>query len=525
MRFFVCLLACLLAVPAFAERIVLVNESLDEVLSLLERHSGRTVLRAPDLPPVRVNFTGPENLGQADTVAALEGLLSVSGVAVVPHGRRFFRAVPLTVAVQEIPPVYTAPVSSLSASSRTVARVFTLKHASASALQMALLPLVNPARGSSLVALQSANALLLVAPLSAVQEAEKIVSAADVDRREKLVSELVGLRHADAVEVVKLFSQVSTTATTPTPQTGQSLDEQPLHVFSRFFKVQADTRSNGVVAFGTAGDVERVRALVAQVDVPLPQVGIEAVIVEVTLQGQESSGLATLGLGYNSGFTFSTSAASASSLETPFSLTGRIGHGFSLSGIFRQSERDSRVKILSAPLISTSHNRPASIFVGQTRPVITSSQTSAENTSTRSAVAQQEIGLKLQVTPRIGIDGSVEMVVVQTSENIAGNVSIDGNEQPIIAKREASSYLTAKTGETVVLAGMQSRQETASNGGVWLLKDLPLVGHWFRPSTRENERTELIVFLRPHVVGVGLAAPAGHELTPGELAALQALRK
>ena len=193
--------------------------------------------------------------------------------------------------------------------------------------------------------------------------------------------------------------------------------------------------------------------------------------------------------------------------------------------VFNKAEANTRVRILSAPLISTSHNQAASIFVGQTRPVITGTINSTYGgASSSSTVEAKRIGLQLDVTPRVGADGSVEMKVTQTNESLAGSIMIDGNEQPITAQRSAASYLIAEHNETVVLAGLQSYRELENKGIVWLLGYIPLIGELFKPKTNETERTELIVFLKPHIIdrtkpGVSSETPG---LTPGSLTRVDA---
>lgn len=524
MRTSLCVMGLFFCGWAFASppQILLVDETIEAGVAALEQFSGRKILRSSALPIVRINFDST-GLSEAEAVAALEGLLWVNGVAIVEQGERFSRAVPAALASSEIPHVYLESVSDLAPSGRIVSRLWHLNNTDAETVKNALAALVKVESGCSLSAVKGGNALLLVAPLSAVQQAEKIIAAVDVDRRSHLLSVRVPLAFADVSEVAKLFP-ATTTATSGGVGASTGVLENGTAGFSLSFRVQADTRSNSLVVHGTAEDVQRVKQLAAQVDLPLQQVRIEALILEVTLSDHEASGLASLGFGYDAGLSFSVNSSSTSGLETPFSVSGKFTGGkLSFSALLKQAQRSTRARVLSAPLVATSHGKAASFFVGQTRPLISSSQSSSEGTSTRSTVTQQEIGLKLSVTPRVGADGSVEMAISQTSETVPGSVSIDGNEQPIIARREASSSMTAASGEIVVLAGMQSRHETDSSGGVWLLRDLPLIGHWFRPSSRETERTELIVFLRPTVGNAG-KVPAGFDLTEAEQAILERMR-
>ena len=92
------------------------------------------------------------------------------------------------------------------------------------------------------------------------------------------------------------------------------------------------------------------------------------------------------------------------------------------------------------------------------------------------------------------------MKIKQTVESVVDNVLIDGNKQPVIGKREAESYVSAMTGEILVLAGLQQSTSSDSDGDVWLLSDIPLLGNLFKPARDSFERTELIIFIRPTVI-------------------------
>ena len=86
--------------------------------------------------------------------------------------------------------------------------------------------------------------------------------------------------------------------------------------------------------------------------------------------------------------------------------------------------------------------------MSRSQPIITSSLSSgiSDTLNTRSSVEFRDIGIQLTVTPLIGVDGTVQMVIEQTIENVTGAVKIDGNDQPIIGKREATSTVSVKDG-------------------------------------------------------------------------------
>ncbi|WP_236919227.1 secretin N-terminal domain-containing protein [Ereboglobus luteus] len=285
--------------------------------------------------------------------------------------------------------------------------------------------------------------------------------------------------------------------------------------FSSFITVQPDTRINAIVVSGTVDDIRIIKELVEKLDVLLAQVRIEVVIAEVGLTDEASSGIDELGfsvengkltgiLGSGPGFGFAGNedGGYSPSLQP---LTAVIG--------LKTTPRKNNTNIVSVPAITTMHNKEGKIFIGETRPVITAStvNTGNVNNATTSSITQMEIGTTITVTPLIGYDGSVQLDVQQEISDVSGEVELDRNKQYIIGKRNTSSSIIVKSGEIIVLGGIQksSASKTRSRLG-----PIPIIGDLFGKRSRSQTRTELIFFLRPTVLTNTAAdnAPAMEQL-------------
>ncbi|HEY8932110.1 MAG TPA: type II secretory pathway, component PulD, partial [Rariglobus sp.] len=110
------------------------------------------------------------------------------------------------------------------------------------------------------------------------------------------------------------------------------------------------------------------------------------------------------------------------------------------------------------------------------------------------------------VTPLIGNDGSVQLDLQQEISDTGDPVTIDGNVQNVINKRKTESFITAQSGEILVLGGLQKK---AINRSTSRLGPIPIIGDLFGKRTREERRTELIFFLRPVVLTNTSADNAG----------------
>ncbi len=277
--------------------------------------------------------------------------------------------------------------------------------------------------------------------------------------------------------------------------------------FSSLVTILADERSNALIVSGTVDDIRLIRELVDKIDVVLPQVRIEVVIAEVTLEDNDTSGIEALGLlvrnsrlvgvnGSGPGFAI-TGLPADSAAGTDFATllgSGALGGTIGLTSNLIKDKSN----ILSAPSILTAHNTEAEIFVGEERPTISGYTTDATTTTgTRSSVTQTPIGITLRATPLIGSDGSVQLTIEQEVKDILGEIEIDGNAQPRVGSRTTSSFVTVKSGDIIVLGGLQRNFDRRSRSR---LGPIPLIGDLFGSRTKNNSRTDLVFFLRPVVL-------------------------
>jgi general secretion pathway protein D len=278
--------------------------------------------------------------------------------------------------------------------------------------------------------------------------------------------------------------------------------------FSPFLTVVNDDRSNSVVVSGTATDIRLIKEFIDKLDIVLAQVRIEVVIAEVTLSDNHESGISSLGLKLDGdklvGFSGSAPGVSLSGpdgTDGSFATITRPGitGAFDLAGtiFLGTTPRKDNATILSVPSITTSHAKEATVFVGETRPVISGSVNSGTIGGLTSTTTQQQIGINLRVTPLIGANGSVQLDIHQDVDEVGPNIIIDGNPQPIIFKRNTASFVSVQSGEIIVLGGLQRQRSTKSTNR---LGPIPFLGDLLGSRQRSQARTELVFFLRPYIL-------------------------
>lgn len=288
--------------------------------------------------------------------------------------------------------------------------------------------------------------------------------------------------------------------------------------FSSYLQVVSHEKSSSIVVYGTENDLRQVAAIIKKLDIAIEQVKIDVIITEVTLSDAQVSGLSSFGIGYNipgstsfnkNGFDFgkanqisvvgsSGALPGATDKNSAFSLGVNEG---ALQAVFDVARENSNVKVLSSPTIVTTHSLLAEVNISDQYLIVKASTTSLTNTdNVRTEIDKQDVGIRLEVTPFVGNDGMIQMDIRQSVDSVARYMEIDGTQQPIISKRYARSTLSAKDGEIIVLAGLQHTEVNDTEGSVWLLGDLPLIGRLFQPDSSLTKRRELIIFIRPTVV-------------------------
>ena len=596
--------------------VILRDETVAQVLDLMQRWTGKSILRPQALPASAYTLSLPASITRDEALLAIETLLNLNGIAVIQQGDKFLKVVPNLVAKSESPTLITGPALALPPSGRIATKIYTLKHANAQEFVTQITSSLNTTLAAPPIYFGRNNAFLITDSITNLQKIETLVAQLDrpqldlvvtksyplknamatdlvnkltamlrtpqvasggapfrlstgttflADERtnrvllmgsadqhdffDKLIdtldqksnpntkNDVIFLRHADAQQVATLITSLVTGQTTGAARAGNTIRRTTLNgaapaapvaaaaapsaaqmgadEFSSNLTVLADIRSNSIVVSGTSDDLRLLHELIDKVDIVLPQVRIEVVIAEVKLSDSETSGFNALGLtvqngklvgvgGNGGGFSVSGTPPSLGTTLVPNNSTfvtpaqGVLtGNDLSATIGLVTTPRKGDLKVLSVPAITTTHNKEATIFVGESRPVITGSTVAATTGQVTSTVSQRDIGIQLKVLPLIGKDGAVQLQISQSVEDILGSTQLDGNAQPIIGRRTTDSYVSAMSGEIVVLGGLQRTVSTKSTSR---LGPIPFLGDLFGASTNTEEKQELIIFLRPYVL-------------------------
>jgi general secretion pathway protein D len=287
-------------------------------------------------------------------------------------------------------------------------------------------------------------------------------------------------------------------------------------------RITADLLNNSVLIYARPDEYKLVERTLMQLDRPKLQVAIDVTIAEVTLNDQLNYGVQFfLGGGAVSNTVTgqipslinNVASNNASTGTTGPGLTGGLniiaGHPATPRVVINALSAITDVKILSNPSLVVVDNGQASLEVGDQIPISTgSANVLSANNAVVNTIDYKNTGVILQVQPHVNYNGSVLLDIDQLVSEPTGPALT-----PTISTREVKSTISVISGQTVLLAGMIQTQETKSRGGVPILDQLPYVGAAFGTTGKTQNRTELIMFIRPQIIRDGAdAAMVAEEL-------------
>ena len=539
--------------------------------TLLEEYStlvGKTLIPALNLPSVTFDFKTNNDLTYQEAKAFYETLLEQRKISVVPQGDKFIQVIPSAEVAKTLPEdVGDLSTAILPESERPVMGYYKIQHLDfAKTAETLLTPFAKAPKAvivdesSKLVIIRdSANnvkrmqGLLKQLDVPKLQEEHRVVPV-KYAKASTIVSALLVIKQGRDSSIINTQSQGVTGiagggqtarsgANTQSGRTtgsssrgsstsgqlqniragaqntsgrGGSSNETVLKQMFQRVAIADNYYSNEILLVGPADEVDKVEALVKELDVLPKQVLIEAIIIDVALgdtknfgvslrqnkqglndEGQLSGALASA-LG-PAGFT----DTSISGATTGFNYWGFLGNNWEVA--VNAIQNDSRVTMHSRPRIQTAHATEAKLFIGDTRPVVTGTITDISG-GTSSQYQLQKFGITLNVLPYINDEGLVVMDIAQQIQDIVGSQTINGNAVPIVTDRTAETQLMVKDGEMVVLGGFIKTKTTTYEDGVPVLRDIPLLGKLFEKTQDIDERSELLVLMRPTVLDTPEAA-------------------
>lgn len=548
---------------------------LEQVLDIYQQHTEKTILRPSNLPNTTITLKTATPLTRDEIVQALDSVLALNGITMIPRGEKFIVAVATNEAQQQAAAPTDATADELPEAGQYITKVVQLQYIIPSEIQPAIQPFSKAP--DSILAFDETQTLVLRDYAINIKRMLEIIEKIDVYTPMDVELELIPIRYVQAEEIADVIGSLttnggssggrsggssgslgrsrnnrtsarsrnsntmnpsamggrntsmrSTASAGATGGTRSDLQQRLRGIINRATgdiqilgdaQIIPDLGSNSILVFANKRDMAMIKKIIEKLDSVQPQVLIEAIILEVTLNDSFNAGVSYSKSGLTAGDSTGaaivnngTPWADPSGLNNLTDIAGAAGNGFSYLGSIGNSfdvalnmaSSDSKVNILSRPRIQTAHAKEASFFVGQTRPIVTGTFNNLSGNS--SQYQQTEIGIELTVYPLINPEGLVVMEILQDVETLGEEVRIDNNDVPTTVLSSASATVAVRDRETIILGGfIQSTRNKSSSGVPWL-RNIPILGNLFGSQSKDNTRRELIILIRPTVLETPEAA-------------------
>src|SRR5580658_8355938 len=286
---------------------------------------------------------------------------------------------------------------------------------------------------------------------------------------------------------------------------------------------------NAIVIRGTPDELLLSQRLIEDLDKPRPEVVVDVSLIEVDRDRTRTIGLelpGSFGLALQPPNATSTSGSTTTTGTT--SVTSGTSQNLTLNNLANLNGTefavtvgaatanllltDSNTKVLQNPTVRATDGQKADLKIGERIPIATGSyQTGATTAITSSLVNTQftyiDVGVEIEMTPTVHFDHDVTLKLKMTDSSEAGNVTISGVTEPIIANKSSEQTIRLREGEATILAGILQKQDLVSITGIPGLGELPLLKYVFGSKQHEVIDDEIVFVLIPHIV-------RGQELSP-----------
>jgi general secretion pathway protein D len=400
----------------------------------------------------------------------------------------------------------------------------------------------GPEKVFRVLADQRSNALIIVAGREEMAIALTLIEKLDVRLppgraqihvyylENAVAEDLAKVLTAQAQELVRAVGQppgpgvrqptVAAPAPPPPPpaQTGPISGVVPTATGERKITITPDKATNSLVVTAIPEDYQALVEVIKKLDIPRRQVYVEAAVVELSLEKTKD-----LGVEFRSTSDFTTDSTVVFGGESfglinelardPFAISGLAiglvsgtitfgGQTFlNIGALIRAIERVSDVNVLSTPHLLTTDNQEAEIVVASNIPFVTS--TSQTQVSTLTSVERKDVGIILRFTPQVSEGDKVTLKIFEEISAIQPTVTAGlppSQVGPTTSKRTAKTTVVVDSRQTIVIGGLFRDDADATHQKIPCLGDIPLLGKLFGRTEDHSRKTNLVIFLTPHIV-------------------------
>jgi general secretion pathway protein D len=475
----------------------------------------------------KITIIAPTKLSIEESFSLFTSVLSIKGYTVITSGPQTYKIIPSSMAKQAglIP-----TDEKITVNEQYIMKLIETKHLDAEDTLQFLRPIVS--RDGHISAFGPSNLLLVVDSGINIEKILSILTLIDIPSIEEEVSKInvYFLVHADATDLAKVMGGIVKSLqisykTARKPKKNGGSQSPPV------MSITPDKSTNSLIIVAPPSDYKNIVRVIKTLDKKRKQVYVEAMIVEARIDKLQDLGTKWRVIARNNGDPIAIGGFGNINTGTILNIIGGLT-GFSAGGmgnfleipvtgvspdgtvtsqtltapgfaaIFSLDEFKGAVNVLSTPQILTSDNEEAEIFVGENAPFISERERDVTTTNTvLNSIERTDVGIKLKITPQITEGDYVKLDIFQEISAV-----LDASDEvlttvgPTTTKRATKTSVVVQNGHTVVISGLM--QETNEEGvtKIPLLGDIPILGWLFKFKRVKKNKTNLLVFLSPHVV-------------------------
>ncbi|BAU57925.1 general secretion pathway protein D [Halorhodospira halochloris] len=348
-----------------------------------------------------------------------------------------------------------------------------------------------------LTADERSNSVLVAGDPTRRSAVLKLIEELDEQLSEEEGTAVSYLRYADAEEIVPVLEGLAE---------GMMDGAEEMADIS----IHAHESTNSLVIDGPPDAVESLRSVVNRLDVRRAQVHVEAIIAEVSADRERELGVQWGALGERGVGVINFGAAGEGSLSniaraveegTPPGVSGitagAADRGGNLGAMLRVLASHSDTNILSTPSIMTMDNEEAEIVVGQNVPFVTG-RAIEESGQAFSSIQREDVGIQLRIVPQINEGDALKLEIEKEISGVEDPP--DGAEDLVTSMRSITTTAMVDDGQIIVLGGLIDDQVSAGTQRVPGLSSIPFLGRLFRYEQADQQKQNLMVFIRPRIV-------------------------
>jgi len=509
----VLLVICALGGISYCEEAGLISMDFDNVdirvvIKFMSELTGKNFIIDSSVQ-AKTTVISPTKVTVEEAYKVLESILIVNGYTTVPSGS-VVKVIPLSEAKQRDIETYVGKeMDGDSTKDRVVTQLVPLEYADAGKIKAVLNPYISST--GYIDSYLPSNTLIITDVSSNLSKALEIVRG--LDKPASPQADSVHVYHAQNTDSAGL-AQILTKVYLEKQQSKEGNAVQPPTIV-------ADTSSNSLVIVASPQEYAFLEQVVKKLDSKKPQVWVEAVIAEVSMEktlelGLELAAAGGIIYGSSSGFAGAETKGVVRNILTGggFQDTNALGvvEGTTLINdpskvtagvtmpnlglLITASSNNDDINVLSAPQLLATDNEEAHIMVGKQLAFIKNTQVTAEGGTVRT-FEYRDVGLLLKIVPHISEDDFVRMDITQQVEDVIGQ-TFEGAVET--SKREANTVVTVRDNTMVVIGGLLTDKKKNTVEKVPLLGDIPVLNLLFSRKKTSNEKANLFIFITPHIV-------------------------